>query len=377
LIKSKPAQGIAPSSEARVPRKLSRREFLAPPLVVPFWRPAAFRAMGLGQSGDALLREFGISKLTPFPTPNEGFFVRNHFAVPQLAVKEWKLRVMGAVGSPRELDHDQLLELASRELAVTLECAGNGVGTGGVSTATWTGTPLAALLRQANLGRGVKHIRLVGADRGIENTGEPAETFARSIPLEKALHPDTLLAFHMNGVPLPPEHGFPVRAIVPGWYGMDSVKWLTRIEALERADTSFYMTQRYVAIRLEVIGSDQSPVTRIQVKSMISQPAQGEILPLGPYTTRGAAWAGENNVAQVEVSTDGGENWNAASLEGNPRPYCWRLWNYRWLIAARGTYALSVRATDDQGNAQPATRDSRRLDSYELNWRHSIRCEAR
>ena len=324
-----------------------------------------------------MLREFDLSNLTTFTTPNELFFVRNHFAVPQLSPHNWKLRVTGDVASPLELNYDQLLRDANRNVAVTLECAGNGVGIGGVSTATWTGTPLATLLRRTRLKSGVRQIRLVGADRGTETPGSSPETFGRSIPLEKALHPDTLVAYQMNGVPLPVEHGFPVRAIIPGWYGMDSVKWLVRIEALSHADTSLYVTQRYVAIRLETIGSEQTPVTRMRVKSVIVQPRPGEIVSPGSYTIRGAAWAGENRVSRVEVSTNGGDSWQPASLEGEDRPYCWRLWGYRWFITAPGTYQISARASDDQGDIQPAERDPRRLDRYELDSYHSVRGEVR
>jgi DMSO/TMAO reductase YedYZ molybdopterin-dependent catalytic subunit len=308
-------------------------------------------------------------------TPNQEFFVRNHFAAPRLPEAS-KLRVAGRVRSPFEITYAELSRQAIRTLTVTLECAGNGVGSGGVSTATWEGVPLATLLKRAGLGSGVKHVRLVGADRGIEGS-QTRIPFARSIPLEKALHPDTLVAFRMNGAPLPAEHGYPWRAIVPGWYGMDSVKWLEEIEALERADASYFVTHRYVAIRLETIGSAQSPVTQMRVKSLIVEPREGAIATPGLVTIRGAAWAGENRVTQAEVSTDGGKSWAAAALDKDVRPYSWVMWNYPWEVRTPGVYVVVVRATDDQGNTQPATRDNLRVDSYELNWYQSVRCEIR
>src|SRR5207249_1230031 len=151
-----------------------------------------------------------------------------------------------------------------------LECAGNAVGSGGVSTATWKGVSLGTLLEEAGIGPGVRYIQLVGADRGTEHSSHAPISFARSIPLAKAMHPDTLLALRMNGATLPVEHGYPLRAIVPGWYGMDSVKWLVHIEALDHEDESFFMTQRYMAVRLQTVGSQQDPLTRMRVKSQIA-----------------------------------------------------------------------------------------------------------
>jgi DMSO/TMAO reductase YedYZ molybdopterin-dependent catalytic subunit len=260
---------------------------------------------------------------------------------------------------------------------VTLECAGNGVGSGGVSTATWTGIPLATLLEQAGLSRAVRYIRLVGADRGVEAPSRVLLAFARSVPLEKALHPDTLVAFQMNGSDLSPEHGYPLRAIVPGWYGMDSIKWLTRVEALDHSDTSLFMTQRYVAVRLQAVGSDQRPITRMRVKSLITEPREGQFLTKTPHRIRGAAWAGENRVARVEVSTDGGQEWALAKLDKDIRAYCWVLWTYPWEPRDSGAYTIVARATDDHGNTQPASRDALRIDSYEMSWYHAVRCEVR
>ncbi len=158
---------------------------------------------------------------------------------------------------------------------------------------------------------------------------------------------------------------------------MDSVKWLTRIEALDREDTSPFMTQEYVAVRLQAVGSERTPVTRMQVKSQIAWPRDEEVLASGQHTIRGAAWAGENKVAQVEVSTDGGQDWDPASLEKSAAQYAWALWNYHWEAQRPGEYRISVRATDDRGNTQPASRDPLRADAYELSWRQSVRCVVR
>jgi DMSO/TMAO reductase YedYZ molybdopterin-dependent catalytic subunit len=355
--------------------KMNRREFLKPLALAAAAWPGALRAAGAEQSRDTLIRTIDFSSLRTLLTPNDKFFIRNHFAVPQLSLSGWKLRVTGQVRSALELSYAEILSRPNLEYTATLECAGNGVGSGGVSAATWIGVSLGGLLNEASLGSGVKYIRLVGADRGVEGSSSAPLSFMRSIPVEKAMHPDTLLAFQMNGAALPAEHGYPVRAIIPGWYGMDSVKWLVRVEALEREDESFYMTERYMAIRLQTLGSEQVPVTGMRVKSQIAQPRQGEILMPGLHMIRGAAWAGENRVAKVEVSTNGGKDWNLVDLEKDCRPYVWVLWNYPWDVRVPGTYTIVVRASDDQGNVQPSTRDSHRFDSYEQNWYHSVQCE--
>jgi DMSO/TMAO reductase YedYZ molybdopterin-dependent catalytic subunit len=283
--------------------------------------------------------------------------------------------VAGQVRSPFEISYAELKRETARKLTVTLECAGSGLG--GISTAIWEGVPLATLLGRARLNAGVKQIRLIGADRGMTESGRLPISFARSIPLEKALHPDTIVAFNMNGEALPVRHGYPARVVVPGWYGMDSVKWLAGIEALDRADTSYFMTQHYVAIRLGTVGSERRPVTQMRVKSLIVSPLEGAMVARGLVEIRGAAWAGENRITQVELSTDGGKSWAPATLDNDVRTYTWVMWTYVWDAQKPGTYAIQARATDDRGNSQPPARDSLRVDSYELNWYHSVRFEVR
>lgn len=348
---------------------MRRRQFLSTVALVPALRPAALWASRIIRSSDPRIEEFDFTTLRNSITPEEDFYIRDHFPAPRIASRSWRLHIGGHVRSPLELTYADFLRGPARNMVVTLECAGNAVGAGGVSTAEWTGIPLGKLLQQAGLRTEVKQIRLIGAD-GNEGQG----FFLRSIPVEKALHSDTLLAFQMNGAQLPAEHGYPVRAIVPGWYAMDSVKWLAGIEALDHEDTSPFMTQEYVSVRLQAVGSERTPVTRMQVKSQIAWPADGAVMGTGQYTIRGAAWAGENKVALVEVSTNGGQDWAAASLEKSPAQYAWVLWNYNWEAQRSGEYRISVRATDDKGNTQPAARDPLRVDAYELNWRQSVRC---
>jgi len=357
--------------------KRNRREFLASLALAAAARPTELQALRPERSGDPLIRTMDFSSLRTLLTPNDEFFVRNHFVVPSLSLTGWKLRLTGRVRLPMELHYTDILARPRHEGTITIECAGNDVGSGGVSTATWAGISLAALLREAGLSSSARYVRLVGADRGIEGSSTVPVSFARSIPVEKALHPDTLLAFRMNGALLPAEHGCPLRAVIPGWYGMDSVKWLIGIEVLERDDESFYMAQRYMSVSLQTVGSEQYPITRMRVKSQIAQPGQGELLAPGSHMIRGAAWAGENCVAKVEVSTNGGNDWNPANLYNESRPYAWVLWNFPWDVQMPGAYVILVRATDDRGTIQPRIRDSHRFDSYEENWYHSVHCEVR
>jgi DMSO/TMAO reductase YedYZ molybdopterin-dependent catalytic subunit len=181
----------------------------------------------------------------------------------------------------------------------------------------------------------------------------------------------------MNGDLLPAEHGHPVRTIVPGWYGMDSVKWLIQIEALDHEDSNLFMTDWYVAIRVNTIGSERSVLRRMRVKSTIVHPRAGEVLAVAPYTISGVAWAGENRVAKVEVSTNGGRNWSPATLKGGDLDYTWVFWNYDWRVQVPNVYTIMARATDERGNTQPPAREPQRLDNYEQNWYHTIHCEVK
>jgi DMSO/TMAO reductase YedYZ molybdopterin-dependent catalytic subunit len=354
---------------------MRRRQFLSAVALIRALDPAALWASRITRSTDPRIEEFDFTTLRSSITPQGDFYIRDHFPVPRVESRSWHLHITGDVASSLDMTYADLLREPASSRVATLECAGNTVGGGGVSTAEWTGIPLAKLLQRAGLRSQVKQIRLVGADGGASNQG--SGSFSRSIPVEKALHPDTLLAFQMNGAQLPVEHGYPVRAIVPGWYAMDSVKWLVRIEALDQEDTSPFMTQQYVSLRLQAVGSERAPVTRMQVKSQIAWPPDGAVFGTGHYAVRGAAWAGEHKVALVEVSANGGRDWAAASLETGPAPYSWVLWTYPWDAQRPDEYRISVRATDEKGNTQPASRDPLRVDAYELNWRQSVRCTVR
>lgn len=306
-------------------------------------------------------------------TPTPAFYLRNHLELPSIAVSAWKLTIAGAVNKPLELTYDTLRGLPERTLLVTLECAGNGRAAfhppaegedwhyGAVSTAEWTGTPLRAVLELAGLRPTAREVMFEGADHGsYPKAGKPL-TFARSLLLAQALHPDTLLAYAMNGEPLPTQHGFPVRLVVPGWYAMASVKWIRRIEVIEQAFQGFFQVDQYIMAHPERGETAKTPLSTMRVRSLITTPAEGATLPRGRQFIRGLAWSGAAQVKLVEVSTDGGATWEPASFTTEPLRYAWRAWEYLWDAAAPGPAILQSRAFDEAGNTQPETPEWNRL----------------
>jgi sulfite oxidase len=308
--------------------------------------------------------ESAIDELGPEVTPLEGFYVRSNFKVPELSASAHRVAVAGNVERPLELSLDDLRKLGTRTLLTTMECAGNNrmslaplpsgepwLG-GAVSTGRWTGTPLAAVLDAAGVRGGTVEILVEGADRGKPADGPPDIPFARALPLDKARHADTILAFEMNGRPVPTDHGAPLRLVVPAWYGMAAVKWVARIEALTEPFTGYYQRNRYIYDYAD--GREPGPVTTMLVKSVITAPHEGDVVPTGPLTVRGRAWSGAGAIARVEVTVDGGDNWEDATLGPAPSPYGWQAFEHTWQAAGPGRPALRSRATDSQGNVQPA-----------------------
>jgi DMSO/TMAO reductase YedYZ molybdopterin-dependent catalytic subunit len=322
--------------------------------------------------------EYPFSALSSALTPNEQFFVRNHFTVPELDLRDWRLTVEGLVERPLALTHEQLAEMPSRTLSAVMECAGNSriflspkVGglqweLGAVGNAEWTGVLLSDVLRQAGLKPGAVEVVLEGADHG-EIKKEPVSpgkiNYARSLPLAKALNSDVLLAYRMNGEALSPAHGYPLRAVVGGWYGMASVKWLTRLLVIDRVFCGYFQTADYTFWeRRDGLPIQLLPVGEMEVKAQIARPALHEVVPASSiYRMHGAAWTGDSEVAKVEVSTDGGKTWLAAQLLGQPNGHGWRLWEHHWRTPAQpGRCTLMARAIDARGRTQPSERDSHR-----------------
>lgn len=316
-----------------------------------------------------------------FSGGTDTFFVRSHFAVPEVDPKGFALTVEGHVGQKLRLTLDDLkkMEPVSREIA--LECAGNGRvflvpqarglqwGHGAVGQAKWTGVSLGAILDRAKVKAGAGDVVLIGADKGaIADPATPgAIHFDRGIPLAKARRDETLIVWNMNDESLTASHGAPLRAIVGGWYGMASVKWLTRIVVLDRPHAGFWQTFDYAHWERRPAEAlpQLVPVTAMQPKAVVTSPGTGAVVAVGkPHPVSGYAWAGENAVAKVEVSADGGQTWAAAN--GKAEPFKAGRWTANVTPAKAGPLKLVARCTDDKGNTQPPTRDNDRR-TYIIN----------
>jgi sulfite oxidase len=301
-------------------------------------------------------------------TPVDAFFVRQHLPRPApIDRAAYRLTLNGMVSKPVEVTLAELERLPQQTLPAVIECTGNGRGfyspkvpgiqwgRGAIGNAEWSGPRISDVLKLAGVSASATWLEIDGADRGVAATPD----FVRAMPMHKALHPATLLALKMNGQPLPDIHGAPARLIVPGWDGTSSVKWVVRITAAAQQTAGFFMNPgyRYPKYALEP-GSAPKPaelevIEGMPVKSTITVPEDRAKLPLGPVTIRGFAWAGENAIDRVEVSTDGGSRWTAAVLSGAKLPFAWRLWRHDWKPSEQGYYSILSRATDTAGRVQP------------------------
>jgi DMSO/TMAO reductase YedYZ molybdopterin-dependent catalytic subunit len=332
-------------------------------------------------SEEPLVLETPLEQLGVFLTPTKSFYVRTHFPIPKIDKDKWRLRIEGEVEKPFEINFDELTKLASKKIPALLECAGNsrsflepkvkGVQwrLGGVGNAEWTGVPLSILLERAHVKRGAYEIIFEGADRGkLEDPKSPRGeiNFARSSPLEKAT--DILLAYKMNGEELPPEHGFPVRAIVPGWYAVASVKWLRRVIVTDKPFNGYYQTLDYSFWKRDGEQAQLTALSEIQIKAQIAGPKGGDSVPANSNVrVHGAAWTGDGDITKVELSADNGSTWNEAKLLGESKPNAWRLWEFNWRTSAKpGKAILIARATDSKGRTQPNERDPDR-GTYMIN----------
>jgi DMSO/TMAO reductase YedYZ molybdopterin-dependent catalytic subunit len=341
--------------------------------------PAVGDGSGLGPS-DAFYREevqlafrnrgMPLEGLRYPITPTGMHYLLVHFDIPNVSPTEWRLEIGGLVSRAMTLSLDDIKARPAQTLTVTMECAGNGralyeprpVGQPwlleAIGTARWTGTPLRPILEEAGLRDGVVDIVFTGADRGVQ--GGELQYYQRSLSVEEAMRDEILLAYEMNGAPLEPQHGYPLRLLVPGWYGMTSVKWLTRIDAAPVRFEGYQMVGTYRYSRTS--DEEGEPVTLIRPRALMLPPGipdfltRTRLLKPGPVTLTGRAWAGRSQVARVEVSADGGMSWAEAALEEPVSPYAWRGWSFRW-DATPGTHTLCVRAVDTEGNTQPESPD--------------------
>jgi DMSO/TMAO reductase YedYZ molybdopterin-dependent catalytic subunit len=304
-------------------------------------------------------------------TPVGLHYLLTHYDIPLVQVDSWRLRVGGLVARPLELSLDELRARPAAEVLATMECAGNGRARfeprpfsqpwldEAVGTARWRGVALRGLLEEAGLSDTAAEVVFTGLDRGVEGGAE--QPFERSLPLEDALRDEVLLAYEVNGMPLPPQHGSPLRLVVPGWYGMTNVKWLERVTAV---DTPFSGYQQLSAYRFKLDEDDEGrPLSRMAPRALMVPPGvpdfpeRRRIMSLGPWTLEGRAWSGWAPIAAVEVSADGGGSWQAAQVRPAESRWAWSGWTHDWEPPTSGQYELLCRAIDEAGNAQPLAAD--------------------
>lgn len=297
-------------------------------------------------------------------TPAGLHYLLIHFDIPHAEAADWRLRIDGEVSRPRAVGLAELRRMPSRTVRITMECAGNGRGQisprypsmpwleEGVSTAEWTGVPVSVLLEKSRIKESAQEIVFHGADKGIDRGIE--HSFSRSLSPQETLRDDVLVAYAMNGAPLLPQHGAPLRLVVPGWYGMANVKWLERIEAI---DHEFDGVQQALGYHFRTVAGEKGvPCTRMRVNSLMAPPGipdyfgRRRTVDAGPVEVLGRAWSGSGEVERVEFAVDG--VWQDAALDAPAGAYAWRRWRVRWQ-ASPGACELRCRATDASGAVQP------------------------
>jgi DMSO/TMAO reductase YedYZ molybdopterin-dependent catalytic subunit len=312
--------------------------------------------------------ETPVALLDSFITPIDSFYVRCHLPVPAtLDAAAWTLQIEGEVATPSMLTMDEIRRMPSTTITGTLECAGNGRafhdpavagiqwGKGAVGTARWKGVRMADVLKRAGVRNTGKFVVMNGADRALGSM----QDFLRQVPIDKAMNPDTLIAYEMNDQAIPPLHGFPLRAIVPGWEGAYWMKWLNSLRVIDREFDGFWVATAYryptkrVAPGASVDPKDMAPLTGLVVKSLITKPLDGAIFAPGKIDVGGFAWAGEAGISRVDVSIDHGASWQPARLTGENAKYSWRRFEAQFTAAKAESYLVMARATDSNGVTQP------------------------
>ena len=314
--------------------------------------------------------------------PNGRFYLRNHFDIPNLDAESYRLSVGGLVERSLSLSMRDVRNLHEESLVVTLECAGNGRrlfdpavpgeawGLGAVSTAEWTGVPLIEVIERAGLRPGATELTFRGADGGLVEGQDAPICFERGLSVDQIREAGALLAYAMNGEPLSPPHGYPLRLIVPGWYAVASVKWLTEIVVADRPCECHYQTEKYWYQWVRNGCDERAPVTLMNVRALIASPDQGESLPGGETAIRGVAWSGAGSISRVDVSLNDGP-WREARLVGERRRCAWQWWELITQLEQMGPLVVRARATDMAGRTQPARAEWNRL-GYGNNSIHCV-----
>jgi sulfane dehydrogenase subunit SoxC len=293
-----------------------------------------------------------VDRLSSPVTPSDDVYVIAHMGVARVDVAQWRLRVDGLVERPFELDYDALTSLPATEVTAVLECFGNPVepevATRRVGNVVWRGVRLAHLLERAGVRPEARYVCPEGLDFG-SFANVHSDRYVKDLPLARALEPDVLVAWAMNGEPLTAEHGFPARVFVPGYFGTNAVKWLSRLTLAAERPQSLFTTRLY---NRRVEGQTQ-PVRELDVHAVIVTPSDGARLVPGRHTIGGWAWS-HRPVRAVDVSTDGGRTWQAAQVAPRGRDHQWQAFTCAWDVATPGPYDLHVRATDEHARVQPA-----------------------
>jgi DMSO/TMAO reductase YedYZ molybdopterin-dependent catalytic subunit len=345
-------------------------------------RRAAAEAGLVVNGAEPLNCEVPVGLLGGEVTPTARFYRRNHFPMPVLDAETWRLSVSGLVDRALSLSLAELARLPAETEVVTLECAGNSRrmfqppapgeqwGFGAVSTAEWTGVPLAEVLRRAGVRPGAREVIFGGADRGTIDGAPDAIHFERSLPVADAAESGALLAWAMNGQPLPARHGYPLRLVVPGWYAVASVKWLSSIRVVDEPFGGFFQTERYIYERERNGTETREPVRLQQVRALITRPPAGQELPGGGLIIRGVAWSGAAPVERVEVSVSNGP-WQKARLVGVAAAHGWQQWEFLASGLGPGEISIRARAADLSGRIQPEQPEWNRR-GYGGNFIHEV-----
>jgi DMSO/TMAO reductase YedYZ molybdopterin-dependent catalytic subunit len=363
---------------------ITRRDFLCSAAAALAARKAAHPLLAWAQEGNPeavpgkegmILRSYRfldletpVESMNTWITPVSRFYVRNHMHMPvSIDAGSWKLTIGGEVEKTVTVTLADLNKLPQHSVTSTMECAGNGRSfqrpivpgvqwqRGAVGNARFSGPRMHDILQHAGVKATGKHVRF----RGLDMVPGKVPPFIRSIPIEKAMDPDTLIATHMNGAPLSKYHGFPARAVVPGWIGAASCKWITEITLLEKEFDGNFMKPgyRFPNHAVEPGGTmnpeDTHAITTMIVKSVITGPTDGAVVKPGAVHVQGVAWAGEAEIAKVDISTDAGATWQPARLGADHARYAWRLWSYAWKPDRPGEYVILSRATDSKDQTQP------------------------
>jgi len=311
-------------------------------------------------------QETPIEFISDRSIPSSLFYRRNHFPYPKLTSENYRFPITGLVRHPRIFSWNDLKRLPSKTLKVVLECSGNKRSffepktfgeqweKGAISQGEWRGVPLRTLLEITGIEKEAEEVIVEGYDYGYRSDLDRLYPYARSLPLEKAVHPDTLIAYEYNNEPIPFKHGFPFRLIVPQWYAMASVKWIKQIHITNTAFKGAFQTIDYVYYPSRENDEGAYPVTTMNVNSTIQSPLDMEILNTGRHTIRGIAWTGIGSISNIEVSIYDGETWNKMRIEASPcKSYEWCTWAYEWDVSRKGEYIIKSRAIDSYNRSQP------------------------